>query len=261
MAFQNILLEQPEPGIYLLTISRPKALNALNSATLDEIAVAADVVAEDPGARVLLVTGAGEKAFVAGADIAEMQDFTPEQAEAFSALGSRAFAQLAALPVPVIALVNGYALGGGCELALACDWILAGDRAVFGQPEVNLGVSAGFGGTQRLPRRIGQARALELLLTGRQVPAQEALAIGLVNAVVPADELLRKGLEAARLIAGKGPLAVRCTKEAVQRGADLELAAALALESRQFGRCCATHDQKEGMRAFLQKRPAKFEGR
>jgi len=261
MAFQNILLEQPEAGIYLLTVNRPQALNALNSATLDEIGAAADTVAADENARVLLVTGAGDKAFVAGADIAEMRNFTPERGEAFSARGSRVFARLEALPIPVIALVNGYALGGGCELALACDWIVAADRAAFGQPEVNLGVSAGFGGTQRLPRKIGSARAMELLVTGRRVKADEALAIGLVNQVVPAAEILRNGLETARLIASKGPLAVRYTKEAVRRGADMNLTEALALESSLFGRCCSTQDQKEGMRAFLEKRPGKFQGK
>ncbi|OGA54241.1 MAG: enoyl-CoA hydratase [Betaproteobacteria bacterium RIFCSPLOWO2_12_FULL_62_58] len=261
MTFQNILLEQPEAGIYLLTVNRPQALNALNSATLDEIGAAADTVAADENARVLLVTGAGDKAFVAGADIAEMRNFTPERGEAFSARGSRVFAKLEALAIPVIALVNGYALGGGCELALACDWVIAADRAAFGQPEVNLGVSAGFGGTQRLPRKIGSARAMELLVTGRQVKADEALAIGLVNQVVAAAEIMRKGLEIARLIASKGPLAARYTKEAVVRGADMDLAEALALESRLFGRCCATQDQKEGMRAFLEKRSPKFEGK
>jgi len=261
MTFQNILLEQPEAGIYLLTVNRPKALNALNSATLAEIQAAADAVAEDAAARVLLVTGAGEKAFVAGADIAEMQDFTPEEGEKFAARGSHAFARLEAVPVPVIALVNGYALGGGCELALACDWIIASERAVFGQPEVGLGVSAGFGATQRLPRKIGQARALELLTTGRQVKADEALAIGLVNQVVPAPELMSKGLGVARLIAAKGPLAVRHTKQAVIDGADLEFGAALALQSKLFADLCGTGDQKEGMRAFLEKRAARFQGR
>lgn len=260
MAFQNILLEQPEAGIYLLTVNRPKALNALNSRTLDEIGEAADVIASDPVARVALVRGAGDRAFVAGADIAEMQDFTRQEGAAFSARGSRAFARLETVPVPVIALVDGYCLGGGCELALACDWIIATERAVFGQPEVNLGVCAGFGATQRLPRRIGPARALELLTTGRQVRAEEALAIGLASAVVPAAELMTKGLETARLIASKGPLAVRCSKEAVRRGADLELAAALALESQLFGRCCESDDQKEGMAAFLGKRSARFTG-
>ena len=261
MTFQNIVLDQPEAGIYLLTLNRPKALNALNSVTLDELAQAVARIAADETARVLLVTGAGEKAFVAGADISEMQNFTPEEGEAFSARGSRVFAKLAALAIPVVALVNGYALGGGCELALACDWVIASERAVFGQPEVNLGVSAGFGGTQRLPRKIGSARAMELLVTGRQVKADEALAIGLVNQVVAAGELMHRGLETARLIASKGPLAVRNTKDAVARGADMNLADALALESRLFGRCCGTKDKKEGMRAFLEKRAPSFNGR
>ncbi|MDH3286452.1 MAG: enoyl-CoA hydratase-related protein [Betaproteobacteria bacterium] len=260
MSYQNILLEQPEAGIYLLTVNRPKALNALNSATLDEIDAAANVIAQDPAARVALVTGAGDKAFVAGADIAEMQNFTQEEGSAFSARGSRAFARLEAVPVPVIALVNGYCLGGGCELALACDWIIATEGAVFGQPEVNLGICAGLGATQRLPRKVGPARALELLTTGRQVKAEEALGIGLASAVVPVAELMQRGLEMARIVASKGPLAVRCSKEAVRRGADMELAAGLALESNLFGRCCASPDQKEGMAAFLEKRPAKFGG-
>jgi len=261
MAFKNIVLDQPEAGIYVLTVNRPKALNALDSTTLDEIGAAAEIMAKDRAARAGLVTGAGEKAFVAGADIAEMCHFSREEAVEFSRRGSNAFTRLEAVPVPVIALVNGYCLGGGCELALACDWIVASERAVFGQPEVNLGICAGFGGTQRLPRKIGAGRALELLTTGRQVMADEALRIGLVNAIVPAIELRQKGLELARLIATKGPVAVRCTKEAVQRGADLDLRAGLTLETELFGRCCTSPDQKEGMAAFLEKREARFTGK
>ena len=260
MSYRNILLEQPEAGIYLLTVNRPRALNALDSLTLDEIGGAADIIATDRAARAALVTGAGAKAFVAGADIAEMRHFSAEEGLAFSRRGSQAFARLEAVPVPVIALVNGYCLGGGCELALACDWIVASEGAVFGQPEVNLGICAGFGGTQRLARKVGPGRALEMLTTGRQVAAEEALRIGLVNAVVPAIELKQKGLELARLIARKGPLAVRCTKKAVQRGADLDLQAGLALETELFGQCCASPDQKEGMAAFLEKREARFSG-
>ena len=260
-AFRNILLEQPAAGIYLLTANRPKALNAINAAMLDEIAAAIRRIAADESARVLLVTGAGEKAFVAGADIAEMQNATIEQAREFSEKGLQVMHALEALAVPVIALVNGYALGGGCELALACDWILASDHAVFGQPEVNLGIPPGFGGTQRLPRRIGTARALELLTTARQVKADEALRIGLANHVYPAAELRTKGLEAARLIASKGPAAVRVAKLAMQRGANLDLFAACALETDLFVQAFATRDRKEGMSAFLEKRPAKFEGR
>jgi len=261
MSYQNILLDQPEAGIYLLTVNRPKALNALNAATLDEIAAAASKVAADESARVLLVTGAGEKAFVAGADISEMLDATIEQGRAFSEKGMNVMHALEALPVPVIALVNGFALGGGCELALACDWILASETAAFGQPEVNLGIPPGFGGTQRLPRRIGPARALELLTTARQMKAQEAAAIGLVNHVYPASELRAKGLELARLIATKGPVAVRLVKEAVRRGGNLDLFTACALESDQFARAFGTQDRKEGMTAFLGKRPARFTGK
>jgi enoyl-CoA hydratase len=260
MVFKNILLEQPEPGIYLLTVNRPKALNALNAATLDDIASALKVVAMDETARVLLVTGAGEKAFVAGADIAEMKDATIEEGRAFSEQGMQVMHALEALPVPVIALVNGYALGGGCELALACDWILAAENAVFGQPEVNLGILPGFGGTQRLPRRIGSARALELLTTARQVKAAEALAMGLANHIFSASELKAKGLEMARVIAAKGPVAVRLAKEAVKRGGNLDLFTACALESDLFARAFGSADRKEGMAAFLEKRPARFSG-
>lgn len=261
MAFQNILLEQPEAGIYLLTVNRPKALNALNGATLDEIFAAVREVAAGAAARVLLVTGAGDRAFVAGADIAEMRNVTIEQAREFSEKGTSVMHALEALPLPVIALVNGYALGGGCELALACDWILASETAVFGQPEVNLGIPPGFGGTQRLPRRVGSARALELLTSARQVRADEALAIGLANRVCAAAELRAEGLAAARTIAAKAPVAVRLAKEAVQRGRSLDLFTACAMETDLFVQAFATEDRREGMRAFLEKRAPRFTGR
>jgi len=261
MNFQNILLEHPEAGIHLLTVNRPKALNALNAATLDDIATAVRTIAADDEARVLLVTGAGDKAFVAGADIAEMRDATIEQGRAFSEKGMHVMHALEALPVPVIALVNGYALGGGCELALACDWILASISAAFGQPEVNLGIPPGFGGTQRLPRRIGPARALELLTTARQVKADEAFAIGLVNRVYPAAELRSRGLEVARQIAAKGPIAVRLVKQAVRRGGNLDLFTACGLETDLFAQAFATQDRQEGMTAFLEKRPTRFTGK
>lgn len=261
MAYVNILLEQPEPSIYLLTVNRPKSLNALNAETLDEIAAAVAEVGKDSGARALLVTGAGEKAFVAGADISQMQDFDSAQAQAFSERGNRTFRAFELLPVPAVALVNGYALGGGCELAMACDWIVASERAQFGQPEVNLGVVAGFGGTQRLMRLVGRAMAMDLLVTGRLIKADEALRIGLVNQVVAPEQLRDKGLEIARMIASKGPVAVRLTKQIVQRGQDLDLANACQQEAYAFGLTCATADQKEGMKAFLEKRPARFTGR
>ena len=261
MAYQNIILEHAEPGIYVLTVNRPKALNALNAATLDELANAIARVAEDTAARVLLVTGAGDKAFVAGADISAMQSMSTFEARAFSEKGTRVMQSIEALPIPVIALVNGYALGGGCELAMSCDWIIASERAVFGQPEVNLGIPPGFGGTQRLARLIGRARALELVITGRQLKADEALRIGLANHVVPSEQLMEKGLEMARLIAVKAPIAVRVCKQAVQRGLDLDLASGCVLETNLFAFAFGTEDRKEGMTAFLEKRSPKFEGR
>ena len=261
MTYQNIILELAEPGIYVLTVNRPQSLNALNASTLEELLNAVARVAGDGAARVLLITGAGEKAFVAGADISAMRNMTALEAHAFSDKGQRVMQAIEALPIPAIALINGYALGGGCELALACDWIIASDRASFGQPEVNLGIPPGFGGTQRLARAVGRARALELITTGRQVKAEEALRIGLVNAVVPGGELTEKGIETARLIAAKAPVAVRVSKQAVQRGLDLDLANGCVLETSLFAFAFGTADRMEGMTAFLEKRPAKFEGR
>lgn len=261
MIYQNILLDQPEPGIYLLTVNRPKALNALNAATIVELARAIAEVAADESARVLLVTGGGEKAFVAGADISEMVDKSVDEARVYSEQGMRVMHALEGLPVPVIALVNGFCLGGGCEMAMACDWILAADTAVFGQPEVNLGIPPGFGGTQRLPRRVGPARALEWLTTARQVKAPEALSTGLVNHVFAGAELRDRGMDFARTIAAKGPVAVRLAKRAVQRGRNLDFSSACALETELFAQAFATTDRQEGMRAFLEKRPAKFTGR
>lgn len=261
MTYQNIILEHAEPGIYVLTVNRPQALNALNEATLDELASVMARVAEDADTRVLLVTGAGDKAFVAGADIGAMHAMSTMEALAFSAKGSRVMRSIEALPVPVIALVNGYALGGGCELAMACDWIIAAERAVFGQPEVNLGIPPGFGGTQRLARLVGRALAMELVTTGRQIKADEALRIGLANHVVSSPRLLEHGLETARLIAAKGPVAVRVCKQAIQRGLDMALADGCVLETSLFAFAFGTADREEGMSAFLEKRVATFQGR
>lgn len=261
MEYEHILLEQVEPGIYRLTINRPRSFNALNSATLDEIYAACEALATTDEARVLLITGAGEKAFVAGADIPEMKDKTALEGQAFSQKGMRAFRRLETLPIPVIAVVNGYCLGGGCELAMSCDWIIASEKAQFGQPEVNLGVTPGFGASQRLPRLIGRAKAMELLVTGRQIKAAEAAEWGLVNHVYAVDELMEKALEAARLICTKGPVAVNLVKQAVQRGQDIDLENACLLESEVFGLCFSTDDQKEGMGAFLEKRSAEFKCR
>ncbi len=260
MTYQNITLEHAEPGIYVLTVNRPQALNALNAVMLDEIVHACGRVAADGAARALLMTGAGEKAFVAGADIAAMKPMNAQQAFAFSEAGQHAARVIEELPVPAIALVNGYALGGGCELALACDWMIASERAVFGQPEVNLGIPPGFGGTQRLARRVGRALAMELVTTGRQIKADEALRIGLVNQMVAADALMNTGLAQARLIAAKAPLAVRACKQAVRRGLDMDLANACALETSLFALTFGSADRLEGMTAFLEKRAAQFKG-
>lgn len=261
MSYENVILEEVEAGIHRLTINRPRALNALNQATLEEIGAAVEAVGAMTDARVLLVTGAGDKAFVAGADISQMRDMTALEGKAFSELGLATCRRFETLPIPAIAVVNGYALGGGCELAMSCDWIIASDRAVFGQPEVKLGVTPGFGGTQRLLRLVGRARAMELVTTGRQVKADEAMRIGLVNEVVAGDQLLDAAMGHAREIAAQGPVAVRLAKEAVQRGQDLDLDNACVLESEVFGLCFATDDQREGMSAFLEKRKPAFTGR
>jgi len=261
MTYATVLLEEKEPGIFLLTINREKALNALAPEVLDDIAAAVGAVSGNAGARCLLVTGAGGRAFVAGADIAAMSAMAPLAARDFALKGHATLRALELAPFPVIALVNGYALGGGCELALACDFIVASEKAQFGQPEVNLGICPGFGGTQRLTRVVGKPMALELVTTGRQVKADEALRIGLANHVVAPDALLDKGMELARMIAAKGPVAVKMSKHLVVHGQDLDLANANTHEADVFGLLCATDDKREGMAAFLEKRPAKFAGR
>lgn len=261
MEFENILLEAVEAGIYCLTINRPAQYNALNTQTLEEIQAAATQLQTQADARVLLLTGAGQKAFVAGADIKEMGSKTAIEGQAFGHKGMHAFRSLELLPIPVIAVVQGFALGGGCELALSCDWIIASEQAQFGQPEVALGVTPGFGGTQRLSRLIGRSKALELLVSGRRIDAKTALAWGLVNHVYPADELMNEALKIAREIAAQAPLAVQMCKQLVIRGQDLELETACLLEEQAFGLSFSTADQKEGMAAFVEKRKANFVGR
>ena len=240
-------------AIVRITIDRPKVLNALNRATILELGRAIDAV--DPNARVVIITGGGEKAFVAGADISEMAPFDPVQAAEFAALGHRTLMKLEALPQPVIAEVNGFALGGGCELMLACDFAIASDKARFGQPEVGLGVTPGFGGTVRLGRRIGTAMARQLLYTGEQVKADEALRIGLVNEVVPADRLRARVDELAARIAKNAPQAIALAKRSAHFAEENELGAACDFEQLIFGMTFATDDQKEGMKAFVEKRP------
>ncbi|GAB4268248.1 MAG: enoyl-CoA hydratase-related protein [Deferrisomatales bacterium] len=261
MSYENVLLEEREEGIYLLTVNRPKVLNALSVRTVEEIGAAAAEAASRPGARALLITGAGDRAFVAGADIRELQTLDVVGAKTFSNRTHQVFRSLAQLPVPVIAVVQGYCLGGGFELALSCDWIVAGEGAVFGLPEVSLGVLPGAGGTQRLTRIVGPAKALELITTGRQVKAAEAKEWGLVNHVVPGETLLEDALKLARQVASRGPVAVCLAKEAVLRGQDLDLDNACSLESDVFALCFATDDRREGMAAFVEKRPPQFSGR
>lgn len=261
ISYKHILVEMIESGIYLLTINRPASFNALNTETFEELQAALNDMTNDADARVLLITGAGEKAFVAGADITEMQNKTAVEGAEFSQTAIGVLRQLELLQIPVIAVVNGYCLGGGCELAMACDWILASENAIFGQPEVNLGITPGFGGTQRLARLIGPARAMELIVSGRQVKADGACAWGLTNHVYAKDRLMEEALLMARLICEKGPIAVRLGKQALVRGQDLDLDNACNLESQLFGLCFSTDDQKEGMAAFLEKRGPDFKGR
>ncbi|MFO1413691.1 MAG: enoyl-CoA hydratase-related protein [Burkholderiales bacterium] len=261
MSYETILLEEREPGIWLLTINRPKSLNALAPQVIAELSAATREVVANPAARCLMLTGAGDRAFVAGADIAAMSALPVLAMRDFALQGHAALRALEVAPFPVIALVNGFALGGGCELALACDFVVASDKAVFGQPEVNLGISPGFGGTQRLARIVGTAMALEMVLTGRQVKADEAHRIGLVNHVVPPEALLDKGLELARMIASKGPVAVKLSKHLVVNGQDMDLTNANLLEADVFALLCATEDRREGMAAFLEKRKPVFTGK
>jgi enoyl-CoA hydratase len=252
-----------ENGLAIVTIAREAALNALSSHVLADLTTVAGELELSDDVRVVCVTGAGEKAFVAGADIAEMKDMTPVQAHAFSEMGGNVGLSIETSSKPWIAAVNGFALGGGCELALCCDFIYASDNAKLGQPEVKLGVIPGFGGTQRLARRVGVAKAKELCMTGDPIGAAEALRIGLVDLVCAQSELLGRVKDTAAKIAANGPLAVAEVKRLVHQGQSMSLEASLALEQRSFGLLFATADQKEGMDAFLAKpkRAAKFEGR
>ena len=260
MPFDNLLLEQ-DGAVAVVTVNRPKVLNALNAATIAELGrVFADLKAND-SVRVVMLTGAGEKSFVAGADIGELAAQSAASAQVVARSGQAVFALIEQLGKPVIAAVNGFALGGGCELAMACTLRLAADTARFGQPEVNLGLIPGYAGTQRLPRLVGKGVALDLLLTGRMVKADEALAIGLVNRVVPASELMTAARALAVELAGKPPRSLEYILTAVNRGVDLTLEAGTDLEAALFGVVSSTSDMREGTSAFLEKRPATFTGR
>lgn len=257
MAYVNVLLEK-EDRIAILYINRPKALNALNRETLLEIKSAVTEINEDPDIDVLIVTGAGDKSFVAGADIAFMQNMSAVEGRQFGLLGNEILRFIEKMEKPVIAAVNGFALGGGCELAMSCDFRIASTKAKFGQPEVGLGITPGFGGTQRLPRIVGSGMAKQLLYTADVINANEALRIGLVNAVVEPDELLDHVKKIAQRIISKAQLAVRFCKTAANEGVQTDIDRAIEIEADIFGLCFATADQTEGMTAFVEKRKPEF---
>ena len=260
MPFQNLFLEKQD-RLAILSINRPKALNALNSDTLMELYTAIQQIAVDDSIEVLIITGAGDKAFVAGADIAFMQSLNAIQGREFGALGQKTFMAIEALEKPVIAAVNGFALGGGCELAMCCDFRIASTKAKFGQPEVGLGITPGFGGTQRLPRLVGAGMAKQLLFTADVINAAEALRIGLVNEVVNPEDLIARVKEIAGKICSKGKLAVRLAKVAANEGMQTDIDRAMTIEADLFGLCFSTEDQKEGMTAFIEKRSPLFVGK
>lgn len=258
-SYENLLIEN-KAGVQIITINRPKALNALSIATVNDLQHAFNKDKLDETIRCMIITGAGDKAFIAGADIPELDNLNAQTGLDFSANGLRLLESIQKFPLPVIAAVNGFALGGGCELALVCDIRLASDRAKFGQPEVNLGVIPGFGGTQRLPRLVGIGKAMQMILTGEMISADEAHRIGLVDEVYPHDQLMEKVLQMAELIASKAPVAVQMSKECINKGLDMTLADGCELEKKRFGAVCGTKDKTEGIKAFLEKRRPKFNG-
>jgi enoyl-CoA hydratase len=259
MDYKNLIVEKSDK-ICKISFNRPKALNALNTEVLEELDKLLDEIEKDDETFVVVFTGEG-KAFVAGADIGEMKDKNLIEGKKFAQLGHKVFRKIELLEKPVIAAVNGYALGGGCELAMSCDIRIAGEKAKFGQPEVGLGITPGFGGTQRLSRLVGSAKAKELIFTADTISAQEAEKIGLVNKVVPQEELIIETMNMANKITSKGQVAVRFSKNAINRGIETDIDTALDIEINLFGMCFATEDQKEGMKAFTEKRKAEFKNK
>ncbi|MBI4913074.1 MAG: enoyl-CoA hydratase/isomerase family protein [Acidobacteria bacterium] len=257
----SYVMIEPREGIAWVTLNRPEKLNALNAEVLKELELAFASLEHDDAVGVVVLTGAGEKAFVAGADIAELAKLDTAAARRLALAGQAVFERIASLPKPVIAAVNGFALGGGCELALACHVRVASDNARFGLPEVSLGLIPGYGGTQRLPRLVGQGVALDMILSGEMVPAAEALRMGLVSRVFPQAELLAGAEKVARTMLSRGPLALRSALDAVSQGLEMPLEKGLLFEAALFGLLAATQDMKEGTAAFVEKRPARFQGR
>jgi enoyl-CoA hydratase len=258
--FENLLYESRDT-IALITINRPAVRNALNAATVRELGAAFDQAKKDPAVRVVILTGAGEKAFVAGADINELAVQNPAGGKEYALAGQGIFSAIENLDKPVIAAVNGFALGGGCELAMACTFRIASENAMLGQPEVKLGIIPGYGGSQRLPRLVGKGQAMQIVLTGEMISAAEALRIGLVNQVVSQSELISTAESIAKKIIANAPLAVKFAMEAVNRGMEMTESDGQFLEATLFGLCCATDDMKEGTKAFLEKRAARFSGK
>jgi enoyl-CoA hydratase len=259
MKYENIIFQQ-EDGIATITFNRPKVLNALNAALLEELSHALDHIAADENLRVLILTGSGEKSFVAGADITEIAVFNVLQAKRFAEKGHDLMNKLQTLPIPVIAAVNGFALGGGSEIALACDFIYASENAKFGLPEINLGIIPGFGGTQRLPRLINKNMAKELIFTGKMISATQADAMGWVNKVCSQTELMAEVLQTARTMAAKGKVALRAAKQAINGGMEVDSVSGARMEIDAFALCMASPDAKEGTAAFLEKRQPDFKG-
>ncbi len=260
MSYETLIVER-DGAIATVTLNRPKVLNALNQRTIDELDRAIAELDADVDVRAIVLTGAGEKAFVAGADINELATQSPVSGRDFARRGQAVFARIEQLGKPVIAAIGGFALGGGCELAMACTFRVAADTAKLGQPEINLGLIPGYGGSQRLSRLVGKDRAMELILTGRQVGAEEALRIGLVTRVVPAAALAQEAKLFAQELASKAPVALRYAKLAVERGLDMPFESACDFEATLFGLVASTEDMREGTRAFLEKRQAEFKGR
>ena len=260
MTYENILFEKKN-AIGYVTVNRPNALNALNLSTIEELRSAFTEIRDDASLRAAILTGAGEKAFVAGADINELAQQDAVQGKAFAHRGQSVFDLIENLGKPVIACINGFALGGGCELALACTMRLASENAKLGQPEVKLGIIPGYGGSQRLPRLVGKGIAMQIVLTGEMITAQEALRVGLVNEVTAPADLIPRAEAIAQKIIANAPLAVQYAMEAVNKGMEMTLAEGLFLEAALFGVCCSTEDKKEGTTAFLEKRAAQFKGR